>query len=795
MTTNYYRNSVDLIAFKQEIVKIPNSNSYNFYIHYDRRFEYEEFIRLLTIRFDTNNFTVTGEGSTNGVFSSNFSAYNHWANGTLKFTVTPKNTQEIGAFKPVSSFEYGGSTIGSQYFASIVRENIKTEADPIVLEDKGENTFEYTISNKKLVSLSIKKTDENGTKTLDGAKFKLTGPNDYSKELTTADGGLALFDNLAPGEYTLTEIKAPEGYAKVEGSWKIVIAEDGPATITEPVTENTKTIYTLDSPKTGMIQYSVWNSYYGRYDYYDFLNITNTLSQIDNSNSFKLKVDYQGQLNNTTVYDFLITFNTTDFDVVWNGQKVTANLGEKFAPNKSGSYEFIVTLKNPQNGVKLSPITSVTYGGYGMPSTGLPSITPKVVEVSPQIKTLTKTADNTFEYSIANDLAKYEVEFLKIARDNPNDTSMDRPLSKVEFSIFKKDSETEDFIDTEKKVISDENGLISIKELEPGEYELHEVSAPEGYRLIEGSAKSFKIEKDGSTLIKDKSGEYIPYDSGVGSEEKKIINLKSGTEKFSLTKKDESDKALEGVEFELRNSNGDIVAKKSTDKDGKITFDKLPYGKYWLKETKTLDGYILDSKPIPIFIGEDWEVPENTENSKDISEFIKVNPDKESSLVSTEDDSEVVYPNKAEGIMARVHFVFDNGIEVKPGDTFTITLSDNLDLDGIGREVDEHFDIMASSGKLAKAKINDDRRSITYTITEYADHYKLNGFLINTPMFVNRMAIKNNTDDVEFSIGIGKSVFKDTINVNYEPYVSEKVAVKSYVTKFDPDTGDFTTLI
>lgn len=72
-----------------------------------------------------------------------------------------------------------------------------------------------------------------------------------------------------------------------------------------------------------------------------------------------------------------------------------------------------------------------------------------------------------------------------------------------------------------------------------------------------------------------------------------------------LTKVDDAGKPLKDVEFTLYHKGTDkVVVDKAgkelkdlkTDKDGKIRVDGLLYGEYYFKESKALEGYVLDPK-------------------------------------------------------------------------------------------------------------------------------------------------------------------------------------------------------
>ena len=88
------------------------------------------------------------------------------------------------------------------------------------------------VNHLKPFELIVNKEDDQDNP-LEGAEFALIDAN--GKQFTaTVDGATFTFTGLtAPGEYTLTEVKAPEGYRKLETPIKIVIDELGNVTIDE----------------------------------------------------------------------------------------------------------------------------------------------------------------------------------------------------------------------------------------------------------------------------------------------------------------------------------------------------------------------------------------------------------------------------------------------------------------------------------------------------------------------------------------------------------------------------------
>lgn len=98
------------------------------------------------------------------------------------------------------------------------------------------NTKGYNIHNRGTVenvpnraSFTIVKTDKKDPKKkLAGAKFKLLG----SPEVITDANGEAVFNNVAPGTYTIFETKAPYGYKSNQENATITVDKDGNVNLT-----------------------------------------------------------------------------------------------------------------------------------------------------------------------------------------------------------------------------------------------------------------------------------------------------------------------------------------------------------------------------------------------------------------------------------------------------------------------------------------------------------------------------------------------------------------------------------
>lgn len=94
----------------------------------------------------------------------------------------------------------------------------------------GESTVPENGAKGKLV---VKKTDDQN-KPLSKATFVLkttAHPESKIEKVTAEVTGEATFDNLTPGDYTLSEETAPEGYKKTTQTWQVKVESNGKTTI------------------------------------------------------------------------------------------------------------------------------------------------------------------------------------------------------------------------------------------------------------------------------------------------------------------------------------------------------------------------------------------------------------------------------------------------------------------------------------------------------------------------------------------------------------------------------------
>ena len=92
----------------------------------------------------------------------------------------------------------------------------------------------------------------------------------------------------------------------------------------------------------------------------------------------------------------------------------------------------------------------------------------------------------------------------------------------------------------------------------------------------------------------------------------------------SVLKTDETGAALPGVHFTLTDSAGQVVSEGDTPDDGKLTFTGLLLGSYTLQETATVEGFVLNSEPIPVEVTEHGQTVEISMTNTPIRGNLKI---------------------------------------------------------------------------------------------------------------------------------------------------------------------------
>ena len=109
---------------------------------------------------------------------------------------------------------------------TIDRDGKLTASDPEAYDEETQTIIinDTTVSS---TGLKFRKIDAETGSPLEDAEFTLSGTGDenkgYSKTVTTGIDGIAVFENLETGTYSLSETKVPYGYKSEDGPWDVTV--------------------------------------------------------------------------------------------------------------------------------------------------------------------------------------------------------------------------------------------------------------------------------------------------------------------------------------------------------------------------------------------------------------------------------------------------------------------------------------------------------------------------------------------------------------------------------------------
>lgn len=538
---------------------------------------------------------------------------------------------------------------GTYYVKEIAAPNGYALSDDVhtFIIGNGENAAwdcEKTITNQlKKYTLKLTKKGDDG-KLLQGVDFTLSG-NGISKIATSGQGGVVTFTGLAFGEYTITEVEAPQGYVKAAPIKVTIDGSDSAERVIqlEPI-ENKHTKLTVtkfaEDGKTKLpgakfviksadgkyvkVDGTSFDSFAGKKEDATAIvtgkNGTFTLEYlplgeyvleeieapegymiVTASKDFEIKnSETRVSINNTKIKTGLKIIKTDENGKLLEGIKFTLKNsvgGFVTASGSNGRYTY-TDLANigtefitDERGEIL--ISGLLWGTYYLSETNAPK---GMVGIKDQIvKVDAENHNKTIELKLENRSEKEKIEFKKTDGAGNGLAGAVFKLKLVEKSGTAYSSVKQMY------AISDDEGWVSFEDVPYGVYELTEVIAPEGYvRSNETYNETYYVSIGGAT-----------------ADGKKIVSVpaiwaNSRTEKKFTVKKVSADggEPLNGAVFQvLDEDEKPIDGKTITTLNGGSGTVTLPLGKYFLQETAAPEGYELNEELIP------FEVTTNGRNT------------------------------------------------------------------------------------------------------------------------------------------------------------------------------------
>ncbi|MEC0037677.1 SpaA isopeptide-forming pilin-related protein, partial [Bacillus cereus] len=438
--------------------------------------------------------------------------------------------------------------------------------------------------------IEIKKIDsENGEKPLANAEFDIVKDGVVVEHIVTDKDGKATSKPLALGKYILKETKAPEGYQLKETEFEVNVTGDGifPIQVENAMVDKGNIEITKVDKENGAVLAGVE---FEVQDEKDGVVRKVVTDKDGKANVSDLSVGKYKLVETKSLPGYKKLTEPVPFEIT-KGMTKTVSIKVENEQLDKGSVEITKIDKDSQKvleGVVFevqdeqgkvvtevktdkdgkAKISDLSVGKYKLVETkSLPGYKKLTEPVSFEI---TKGMTTVLSLKVENEqLDKGSVEITKVDKDNK------KALKGV---VFEVQDEAGTVV---KEVKTDKDGKAKISDLSVGKYKLVEKESLPGYKKLTDPVL-FEIKKGMTEVLS-----------------LKIENEMVDTGNVEITKIDKDSKApLENVVFEVRDLKGKVVAKVTTDKEGKANVSDLSIGKYELVEVETPAGYKPLEKPI-----------------------------------------------------------------------------------------------------------------------------------------------------------------------------------------------------
>ena len=283
---------------------------------------------------------------------------------------------------------------------------------------------------------------------------------------------------------------------------------------------------------------------------------------------------------------YLGTINLTKTDVVDNSLISGAkfDLYKKTGDQPDLGNDILISKNYVTDQKGFIKANKLEYGDYYFVETFAPSGYELPESEADRIFEVTLDSDKPDAYtslSVTNQRKATKITFEKV---NDRDTKI--PVVGAVFSVYDSDGTlVQDGNDSSYNLVSDENGLVTVRNLPWGNYYLKEIKAPKGYELMTENVEFTLSAKNDSghglstRTIKDPQ---VPASAVLT----KYEVLEDGKSQTTIT--------LDGAVYELYRVSGSVdylIGSYMTNDDGKIYADDLAFGDYYFIETIAAQGY------------------------------------------------------------------------------------------------------------------------------------------------------------------------------------------------------------
>lgn len=437
----------------------------------------------------------------------------------------------------------------------------------VTLNYKTNPVYTTTITNRPILgTIKIVKVDEEG-KALEGAQFQVEDKNGEIVDVITTDkDGIALSCELKKGTYTLREIEVPSGYKLLQNSFKVSINKDKEVVekkITNYYDKGKVIINKVDSETKEPIMDAIFEVY--RIEDNGKEKLVDTISKFSNKGvgtSKELKngkyyviekVAPKGAILDKTKHEFEITDKEKEINLTIENTFKKAQIklikrddggnivaGAKFDILDSNK-NVLESLTVDENGEAISKKYRV--GTYYVRETYTPDL---YIPLSKDI-TVELTDDGQIA-EISKEIINERIKGgIKITKKDDAGT----PIAGVKFDIYKEGG----LIPTT-TIVTDEQGIAITNQLYKGKYYFVEKEVPDNIYITTDKV-AFEVEEKGQMVTKE------------------VVNNRVTGGLKILKTNSENGTAIQGVVFEILDSDKNVIGSISTDLDGVATTDNL----------------------------------------------------------------------------------------------------------------------------------------------------------------------------------------------------------------------------
>lgn len=513
-----------------------------------------------------------------------------------------------------------GYTIDRNYYAF----SIKKDGETVKVGNNADGNFYNKDIKGNIEGVKVGKSDE----PLAGAVIGLfaNGESDFTAEnalaaVTTEKDGKFIFKDIVYGKYIVAEIQSPTGYILTEETFPVSISKNNEVITVKISNEKIRgniegiKIGESDEPLAGAViglfadgesdfsadkaVKSVTTDENGKFAFEDIeygkyivAEIQSPEGYVLTSETFSVSIEENGQVITVKIHNEKIRGTIEGVKVGESDETLAGAVIGLFA---NGESEFtaenaLATVTTEKDGRFI--FKDIEYGKYIVAEIESPEgyiLTEKTFPVS------VSTDNEVITVKISNEKIKGNIEGIKVGES-------DEPLSGAVIGLFadgESDLTNRNALGT---VTTDENGKFVFENVEYGKYIIAEIQPPEGYILTN---QIYPVEISQNTQISI---------TIVNVKIKGIVEI----EKYdSLT-----DEKLSGAEFTVftdTNGNGKFDAGEQYGvleevETGLYRLENIPYGSYFLKETKSPDGYYIDDNYYNFKIENNGEVVKITNN-------------------------------------------------------------------------------------------------------------------------------------------------------------------------------------